>query len=95
MSQKSCFWDLWTLCACLFVAKIVYSDCGHGELSFGTKTVSLGPCVPSLLSNLGLRADFGPFFGLILGVFGPVKPQITLKSVLKWLFVMSISVASK
>ena len=95
MSQKSCFWDLWTLCACLFVAKIVYSDCAHGELSFGTKTGSLGPCVPILLSNLGLRADFGPFFGLILGVFGPVKPQITLKSVLKWLFVVCISVASK
>ena len=45
---------------CLFVAKIVYSDSAHGELSFGTKTGSLGPCVPILLSNLGLRADFGP-----------------------------------
>ena len=30
----------------LFVAKIVYSDSAHGELSFGTKTGSLGPCVP-------------------------------------------------
>ena len=48
LSQKSCFWDLWTLCACLFVAKIVYSDCAHGELSFGTKTGALGPCVPIL-----------------------------------------------
>ena len=83
-------------CSILYTLyKIVYSDCAHGELSFGTKTGSLGPCVPILLSNLGLRADFGPFFGLILGVFGPVKLQITLKSVLKWLFVMSISVASK
>ena len=60
LSQKSCFWDFWTLCACLFVAKIVYSDSAHGELSFGTKTGSLGPCVPILLPNLGLRADFGP-----------------------------------
>ena len=67
----------------------------YGELSFGTKTGSLGPCVPILLSNLDLRADFRPVFGLILGVFGPVKPQIGLKSVLKWLFVMCISVASK
>ena len=40
--------------------KIVYSDSAHGELSFGTKTGSLGPCVPILLPNLGLRADFGP-----------------------------------
>ena len=59
LSQKSCFWDFWTLCACLFVAIIVYSDSAHGELSFGTKTGSLGPCVPILLPNLGLRADFG------------------------------------
>ena len=50
----------WTLCVCLFVAKIVYSDSAHGELSFGTKTGSLEPCVPILLPNLGLRADFGP-----------------------------------
>ena len=57
---KIVFWDLWTLCACLFVAKIVYSDCAHGELSFGTKTGSLGPCVPILLPNLGRGADFGP-----------------------------------
>ena len=49
-----------TLCTCVFVAKIVYSDSAHGELSFGTKTGSLGPCVPILLPNLGLRADFGP-----------------------------------
>ena len=50
-----------TLCTCFkFVAKIVYSDCAHGELSFGTKTGSLGPCVPILLPNLGLRADIGP-----------------------------------
>ena len=60
LSQKLCFWDFWTLCVCLFVAKIVYSDSAHGELSFGTKTGSLGPCVPILLPNLGLRADFGP-----------------------------------
>ena len=60
LSQKSCFWDFWTRCVCLFVAKIVYSDSAHGELSFGTKTGSLGPCVPILLPNLGLRADFGP-----------------------------------
>ena len=45
---KSCFWDFWTLCICLFVAKIVYSYYAHGELSFGTKTGSLGPCVPIL-----------------------------------------------
>ena len=43
---KIVFWDFWTLCVCLFVAKIVYSDSAHGELSFGTKTGSLGPCVP-------------------------------------------------
>ena len=60
LSQKSCFWDFWTLRVCLFVAKLVYSDSAHGELSFGTKTGSLGPCVPILLPNLGLRADFGP-----------------------------------
>ena len=95
MSQKSCFWDFWTLYVCLFVAKIVYSDSARGELSFGTKTGSVGPCVPILWPNLGLRADLGPFFGLILGVFGPVKPQIALKSVLKWLFVVGIGVASK
>ena len=47
-SQKSCFWNFWTLCICLFVAKIVYSDYAHGEVSFGTKTESLGPCVPIL-----------------------------------------------
>ena len=49
-----------TLCKHLFVAKIVYSDSAHGELSFGTKTGSIGPCVPILLPNFGLRADFGP-----------------------------------
>jgi hypothetical protein len=95
LSQKSCFWDFWTLYVCLFVAKIVYSDSARGELSFGTKTGSVGPCVPILWPNLGLRADLGPFFGLILGVFGPVKPQIVLKSALMWLFVESIIVASK
>ena len=42
---KTCFWDFWTLCVCLFVAKVVYSDSAQGELSFGTKTGSLGPCV--------------------------------------------------
>ena len=95
MSQKSCFWDFWTLYVCLFVAKIVYSDSALGDLSFGTKTGSVGPCVPILWPNLGFRADLGPFLGLILGVFGPVKAQIALKSVLKWLFVQSIIVASK
>ena len=31
---------------CMFIcAKVVYSDSAQGELSFGTKTGSLGPCV--------------------------------------------------
>ena len=50
-----------TLCMFICCRKIVYSDSAHGELSFGTKTGSLGPCVPILLPNLGLRADFRPF----------------------------------
>ena len=49
---KTCFGDFWTLCVCLFVDKIVYSDSAQGELSFGTKTGSVGPCVPILYPKI-------------------------------------------
>ena len=51
----------WTLYIHLFALNVVYSDSAHGELSFGTKTGSLGPCVLILLQNLGFWADFLAF----------------------------------
>ena len=46
---------------CLIGLEVFYSDSTQCELSFGTKTGSLGPCVPILLPNLGPWADFRPF----------------------------------
>ena len=50
---KIVFLAFWTLCVCLFVAKIVYSDSAHGELSFGTKTGSLRSLHSNFIAKFG------------------------------------------
>ena len=61
----------------LFVPNVVYSDSAQQELSFGTKAVSLGPCVHINIDNM---TDFRHFWGYLLVVFARSIPQIVVKS---------------
>ena len=61
LSQKSCFCDFWTLCACLFVAIIVYSGSGPRPLAGrlgGSQTLRSPPstCSKSTLQTLGYHS---------------------------------------